>query len=239
MIYRIKNWSDNFEGAKSKTYKNKTSCQMPTKHGLGYKKIIRSKNGAALFGAWCALIQVLSRHKNPRQGYCTDTGGTLQDGGIPYTSADLEMLTDIPAEYFEEMFKICLSQSVGWVEVIDEEIPQGYHKDTIGPPDSDSDSDLNLDSDVDPCSNHIHAKMIKEVLTCRPEFVKVKPEALLRAIHDAGKNPRLMENHAEFLADMSNAIKPPNIPPKLYASYLQSDGIYGRKQRTTGRRSTI
>jgi len=233
-IYRIKNWETNFEGAKSKTYNNKTTCSMPTKHGLGYKKIIRSKNGAAVFGAWCALIQVLSRHNKPRLGYCTDTGRIPQEGGIPYTAEDLEMLTDIPSVHFEEMFKICSSQAVGWVEVAGSRIPCGYHADTTVPSNSDSDlnSDSNLNSDVDVCSNPLHASMIEDVLNCRPEFANINPESLLTEIHKAGDNPLLDKNHAEFIADMANSINPPDIPVKKYRNYLNSAGK--PQKRTTG-----
>ena len=79
-------------------------------------------------------------------------------------------------------------------------------------------------------SNPDHAKMIKDVLNCRPEFKNVKPEALLKAIHDAGENPRLMENHKEFIADMGNEIQPPNNPPKKYGRYLQNDGLRQKKK---------
>lgn len=45
VVYQVIGWDKCFEGAKSKTYSNKSSCQMPTKHGLGYKRLIRRKNG--------------------------------------------------------------------------------------------------------------------------------------------------------------------------------------------------
>jgi hypothetical protein len=132
-IYQVNCWNENFEGAKSRTYKNKTACQMPTKHGLGYKKLVRGPDGAALFGAWCAMIQVLSRHPAPRQGYCTDTGSA---DGNPYTPDDLEMLTDIPSKYFKKMLQVASSKDVGWLR-----IPDGYQTDITGSLDSDSDSD--------------------------------------------------------------------------------------------------
>ena len=132
-MMQVIGWDENFEGAKSKTYKNKTTCQMPTKHGLGYKKLVRGSDGAALFGAWCAMIQVLSRHPAPRHGYCTDTGGA---DGRPYTPDDLEMLTDIPAKHFKKMLELASSQVVGWLRILD-----GYQTDTAGPLNSDSDSD--------------------------------------------------------------------------------------------------
>ena len=153
-VYQVVGWNENFEGAKSRTYSNKSACQMPTKHGIGYRKLVRSKNGAALFGAWCAMIQVLSRHQKPRDGYCTDTG-RIQ--GRPYTDTDLELLTDIPADIFRQLFQVAARQDVGWLR-----IPQGYHADTTRIPqgqldldsDSDSDSDSNLDSDCDSRDAH-------------------------------------------------------------------------------------
>ncbi len=139
--YQVVDWDKNFEGAKSRTYSNKTTCQMPTKHGLGYKKLVKSKDGAAIFGAWCAMVQVLSRHPKPREGYCTDTG---RIDGKPYTAEDLELLTDIPAKYFKSMIQVAASKHVGWLR-----IPDGYQADTTGPLHSDSDSDLDSNSDSD------------------------------------------------------------------------------------------
>lgn len=147
--YRVKNWTKNFEGAKSKTYNNKTSCQMPTKHGLGYRRVIKSESGPSIFGAWCATIQILSRHGKPRQGYLTDTGRIPQEGGVPYTSEDLSLLSDIPATIFEKMFDVCSSKNVDWLEVIETTDTTGNHADTMVPLDLDSDLDLNTDSDSD------------------------------------------------------------------------------------------
>lgn len=136
-VYQVKDWSKNFEGAKSKDYNNKSSCQMPTKHGLGYRKLIRQKDGAALFGAWCALVQVLSKQPKPRQGYLTDTG--LADGS-PYTASDLELLTDIPAILFERLLQVAANEQVGWLRIL-----QGQCADTALLPQGGIDLDLNSD----------------------------------------------------------------------------------------------
>ena len=150
VVYQVIGWDKCFEGAKSKTYSNKSSCQMPTKHGLGYKRLIRRKNGPALFGAWCALVQVLSRHNKPRQGYCTDTGEIT---GKPYKDSDLEMLTDIPAAIFSELFEVAANQDVGWLRIL-----RGYCADTTRIPQgtlvpSDSDSDLDSNSNLNSTAN--------------------------------------------------------------------------------------
>ena len=151
-MYQVNNWSDNFEGAKSKTYNNKTSCQMPTKHGLGYRRLVRQTGGAGLFGAWCALIQILSRQSKPRKGYLTDNG---KKDGRPLTSDDLFILTDIPSGTFDQMLRLCTSPEIDWLTnhaptdtVGDRTDTAGDIGDTIVPLDLDSDSDLDLDSNT-------------------------------------------------------------------------------------------
>jgi len=124
MPLQVVGWEEWFESAKSKTYKHKSQCYTPNKHGLGYRRLIRQPNGPALFGAWCAMVQVLSRQAAPRKGYLTDTG--LPDG-IPVVSADLALQTDIPAEIFDALLALCVSPSVGWLI---EANGQGHHKDT-------------------------------------------------------------------------------------------------------------
>lgn len=150
--YRVRGWNDNFEGAKSRTYNNKTTCQMPSKHGLGYRRLVRRKNGPALFGAWCALIQILSRHNKERDGYCTDTG---RQDGKPYTASDLELLTDIPEKVFEELFQVASSQDVDWIEVSNHtdttRIPDGDRAGSVVPLHSNSDSNSDSDSDSTAC----------------------------------------------------------------------------------------
>jgi len=149
--YQVKGWNTHFEGAKSRTYSNKSSTQLPSKHGLGYKRIVKAKNGAAMFGAWCALCQVLSRHPKPRAGFCTHDG---TENGRPYTPDELEIITDIPAKVFSSLFEIAPSEGVDWMTVTTARIPDGCHADTTRIPQapmvpSDSDLDSDLDSDTD------------------------------------------------------------------------------------------
>ena len=171
-LYQVKNWDQNFEGAKSKTYNNKTSCTMPTKHGLGYKRLVKRKDGGAIFGAWCALIQVLSRHPKQREGYCTDTG---RIDGVPYDPSDLECLTDIQAKHFKSMYDVCSSQAVGWLALIKTQTPQGYCEDTNYPLNLDLDSNLNsdLDSDSDSCGKPISFGEFKNVRLTKNEHDKL------------------------------------------------------------------
>ena len=126
-VYYVPSWAEHFESAKSKTYKHKSQTYMPNKHGLGYLRIMSHKDGPAMFGCWCAMIQVLSRYY-PRQGYLTDT--TMPDG-VPWTPSDISLMTQMPEKLVESMLALCSSQAVGWLMVTEARIPQGYHEDTI------------------------------------------------------------------------------------------------------------
>jgi len=191
MIYQVIGWEENFEGGKSKTYNHKSACQMPTKHGLGYRRLVRRPNGPALFGAWCALIQLLSRQSRPRQGYLTDTGG---DRGRPLVAVDCEVLTDIPAAIFEELFQVAASQDVGWLVAVrcdrgrSTVRPQcALNSDSDSDLDSDLDSDSTADNDHDPIAAYcrIYTDMLQEVYAIRPRSMQ-SVEAAMGELRDRG-----------------------------------------------------
>jgi hypothetical protein len=123
MTYQVKGWDDHFESAKSRQFKTRNQVYLPNKHGLGYRRLISSKNGEAMFGAWVAMCQVLSRQSAPRAGWITDDG---TQGGIPLTAGDVAMLTGYSESVVEQMLVCCASQAVAWLSVNDV-------KDTSGP----------------------------------------------------------------------------------------------------------
>lgn len=198
--YQVKDWNAYFEGAKSRTYNNKTSCQMPTKHGLGYKNIVRRKNGAAIFGAWCAMVQVLSRHPKDREGWVTDNG---RKDGRPYTAQDLATLTDIPESVFSDMFQVCASYEVSWLKDT-----TGNYKilqDTIVPLHSDLDLDLDSDSDSKPKTGY------KPTYKGYGELQKVKltdeEYQALQAKHPADRLARAIEILDGYIASKGDKYK--------------------------------
>ena len=137
-VYQVVKWDKLFEGSKTRTYSNKSTCMMPNKHNLGYRKLVNQRNGAAMFGAWCSMVQILSRHDAPRMGYLTHNG---RKDGPPLTPDDLEMLTFIKSQIFSDMISICAALDVGWLALIDSGVPRGYCGGDTVPPHSDSDSD--------------------------------------------------------------------------------------------------
>ena len=130
MLMRVKEWLEWFENAKSKTYRNKSQCQMPNKQGLGYKRLVKQPDGPAMFGVWCAMVQVLSRH-TMRGGYLTEDG---KKTGRPLGAGEIAELTLMPEVVCAAMLKACSTEEIGWLEVIDAtdtaRIPQGYCADT-------------------------------------------------------------------------------------------------------------
>ena len=119
--YQVAGWDEWFESAKSKGYKHKSQCYTPNKHGLGYLRLVKRPNGPALFGAWRAMADVLSRQTAPRHGYLTDTG--LPEG-VPLTPSDFAALTSMPEELFVELFSVCASPEIGWIITDTIGIPQ-------------------------------------------------------------------------------------------------------------------
>lgn len=130
MKYRIKDWDKHYENAKSRTIEHKAWCPVPNKQdGLGYRRMLSERDGAALYGAFVAVILMASKQSLPREGYLTDTG---RIDGIPHTPEALSLKTGIPSEIIEKMLALCCSQAVGWIEVMEASIPEGYCEDTTG-----------------------------------------------------------------------------------------------------------
>lgn len=127
IIYRVKRWNDLFESAKSRTYNARNQVYMPNKHGLGYRRIISDSEGEAVFGCWCATVQVLSRQQLPRHGYLTDTGTAK---GCPLSSSDLSLMTGYKIATCDKMVELCSSSPVAWLERQSTCNAHGYRTDT-------------------------------------------------------------------------------------------------------------
>ena len=80
--YRIVDWAHHFENNRTKELKVLTWMRFPTKQdGDGYTDLLDHKDGAAHFGAWCALLQVAAK--------CGTRGTLLRDSGRPHDSISL------------------------------------------------------------------------------------------------------------------------------------------------------
>jgi hypothetical protein len=139
MIYRIRNWGDHFENNRTRELKELRFVILPNKHdGDGYTELLDHPNGAAHYGAWCAIVQVASKGKHPAEGCdipagcCECRGVLLREGDRAHDPDSLSRLTRIPSLVFAEVLPRLVS--IGWMSVnepqppmseLDSESPQG------------------------------------------------------------------------------------------------------------------
>jgi len=110
-VYRIKNWSSNFENNRTRQMKFMTWIPVPNKHdGDGYTELVDHENGAAHLGCWLAILQVASK--------CHPRGTLLRNGDRPHDSRSISRITRLPQSLIEESLDRLVSEDVGWMEVV-------------------------------------------------------------------------------------------------------------------------
>ena len=117
MRYQIKDWDVHFENNKSRERDKCSWCPIPNKQdGLGYGRLLRMRDGVALYGAFVAVVLVCSKQNRPRHGHLTDTG---RADGRPLDAECLSIMTQIPIAVIDRMLKACSDVSVGWLIAYD------------------------------------------------------------------------------------------------------------------------
>ncbi len=107
MIYKVRDWLKHFENNRTRELKELRFIILPNKQdGDGYTELLNHPNGAAHYGAWCAIVQVASK--------CEPRGTLLRDGARPHDSASLSRLTRISKTVFDEALSRLLL--IGWLD---------------------------------------------------------------------------------------------------------------------------
>jgi len=107
--YRIRDWDGLYENNRTRDMKTMQWLPMPNRHdGDGYTTLVDRKNGAALYGAWVAILQVASR--------CGPRGTLLRDGAQPHDATSLARMTRLPKEIIAEALRVC-SEECKWLEI--------------------------------------------------------------------------------------------------------------------------
>jgi len=120
MALRITDWDEHYENNRTREMKRMSWVPMPVKHdGDGYTELLDHPNGAAHFGAWCALVQVAARC-GTRGTLLRDSRTTPQEGAESHNPASLARMTRIPEAVWVEVLPRLVS--IGWIEGY--EIPQ-------------------------------------------------------------------------------------------------------------------
>jgi len=104
MKIKIRDWTTHFERDRTKQWKHLEWVPIPNKQGIGYRKIMRQKEGPTIFGCWIALVEVAST--------CTPRGDLTK-----YNMQDLSDLTLIDQKVLLSAIEY-LSKTLDWIEVI-------------------------------------------------------------------------------------------------------------------------
>jgi hypothetical protein len=106
-VYRIKDWNEHFENNRTRELKRMDWVPMPVKHdGDGYTELVEHPDGAAHFGAWCALVELAAK--------CDPRGTLVRGDGRPHDSASISRITRLPQAVFDVVIPRLLS--LGWLE---------------------------------------------------------------------------------------------------------------------------
>lgn len=123
-VYRIRNFSDEFETNESRKLKRLPWIALPTKQeGDGYTELMSGhENGCAHFGAWTAMLQLAAKC-SPRGVLIRDLGGRR----IPHDAASISRITRVPVDVLTEVLPRLVD--IGWMEEVEqssvtEEIPE-------------------------------------------------------------------------------------------------------------------
>lgn len=134
MTYRIRDWDRHYETERSRSIQAPSRCSLPNKqHGLGYGRLVTRPNGAAVYGAFVAVVLVASRQsRDVRAGWLTEDG---TETGAPYSAADLAIVTRLPESAIAEA--LAAAVEVGWIDRVDVASPGGDRGETGGTPGGD------------------------------------------------------------------------------------------------------
>lgn len=115
-IYRIAKWQETFETADSKRYRGLPWVSLPTNMGSnGYQSLLDEfgDDAATYYGAWCALVCAASQ--------APERGVLASSRKIGYSLGRVSRITGMPAKVFERLYEWALNESVGWLEVVEQE----------------------------------------------------------------------------------------------------------------------
>ena len=102
-LYSIANWGTLYENNRTRELRSMSWVPVPNSHdGDGYTLLVCRKNGAALLGAWLAILQVASR--------CDPRGTLMRDGQKPHDAASISRMTRLPEEIIQEALDVCTKE---------------------------------------------------------------------------------------------------------------------------------
>lgn len=103
MTYSVANWQDRYENNRTRELKSMAWVPVPNSHdGDGYTTLVCRPDGAAMLGAWLAILQVASR--------CDPRGTLLRDTGKPHDAASIARMTRLPESVIKTALEVCTNE---------------------------------------------------------------------------------------------------------------------------------
>ena len=110
-LYVIRDWDRHFEVAQSKRSERTRWVPLPNKHdGKSYRRLMRLKGGAAIYGGWVLIVQVASK---------CPVRGRLEDADGPLTATDIADKTLADEKTIQSALDACSSREIGWIEKLE------------------------------------------------------------------------------------------------------------------------
>lgn len=144
--YRVAGWSQVFETAESRKYKQLNWVSLPcgprcfSTHG--YQTLLDDfgDEAAAMYGAWCALVAVAAS--------CHCRGVLANSRGAAMKPAHIARISGLPCALFERLIDWAARNDVGWLEQIDAD--QLTSCDNPGPPGDDQENNRATERNPNP-----------------------------------------------------------------------------------------
>jgi len=115
-MWRIKDWNNHYENAKSEVVQAARWVPVPNKQdGDGYLTLLDHKDGAAHYGCFMAIVLLASKC-----GAHGARGNLRQSNGIPHTVETISRKTHMPPALVLATLNRCRGVEVGWVEWVDD-----------------------------------------------------------------------------------------------------------------------
>lgn len=112
ILYRIKDWAQNFENNRTRDMKQMAWLPLPVKlSGSGYVALMEHKNGPAIFGVWIALLELASQS--------TRRGELSRGNGAPLDEKLIATAIRMKEKLVREALLVLCSEEIGWIECVD------------------------------------------------------------------------------------------------------------------------
>jgi len=110
ITYSVRDWGKHFENNRTRELKKLDWVPVPNKQdGDGYTAIMEGPDGAAIYGAFLACVQVASK--------CDPRGTLLRDGGKAHDAASLSRITRVPVAIMTKALAVLTDPDINWLSI--------------------------------------------------------------------------------------------------------------------------